>query len=102
MKELPKKWCINMENFDEGKIVAEFISKDHWYLARLGAVDVYQFNFTGLNFDFWTSFGNINNKEYLEITFEDFQICVLKQTPTKTTSEDLSYLIDLFKQQQIT
>lgn len=100
MEQLPEKWCIDMVNYDEGKVVAEFLSKHHWYLTK--NVDVYQFNFTGRNFDFWTSSGKINNLEYTKISFEDFQTHILYQTPIKKQPEDLSYLIDLFKQQQIT
>lgn len=99
MKELPKKWCIDVSDFEIGKKVVKAMKQPEWYLKN--PKEVVYFNFIDTEFHFWTPIER-NNLEYTLISFEDFQIHVLKQTPFKTTPEDLSYLIDLFKQQQIT
>lgn len=99
MKELPEKWCIDVSNFEVGKEVIKIMKFSEWYLKN--PKEVVYFNFTNTKFDFWSPIIR-NNLDYTLISYEDFQIHVLNQTPPKTTSEDLSYLIDLFKQNQIT
>ncbi len=99
---LPEKWCIDVSDFNKvGRIVANYIGRNEWYLNS--PKNVAYLNFTETNFDFWSHIARSNNLEYTEITFEEFKHFIInKQPPKPSKPEDLSYLIDFLKQQQIT
>lgn len=71
---LPKKWCINMEDYKKGCVVANYIKPDHWYLKS--PIKVKYFYFIGNKFDVWSK---KKEKGFTEITFEEFEKYVLKK-----------------------
>lgn len=87
--KLPEKWCIKVTEEN-----AEVLS--NWRTAGGAVNNGYLSNRGGEYCGLWDS---SLPQGFQEISFEDFTIHILKQQPK---SEDLSYLIDFLKQQQIT
>ncbi len=98
MKKLPKKWCIKQNVHQD---VCDWFNekfKSDSYVLHGGYT--YLHNCPKTN-----SCDVLQNKildGYSEITWEEFEYHILNKPQIKSESEDLSYLIDLFKQQQIT
>lgn len=98
MRKLPKKWCIKQN-----------VHRDvcDWFNEKFKSNNYVLYG----GYSYLHNVSKINHHEvlqneildgYTEITYEEFEYHILNKPQIKSESEDLSYLIDLFKQQQIT
>lgn len=100
MEQLPEKWCIQGTKC---KTVQQYFLK-----LKDNHIPDYV---THDSYEKWIFHSNRVNgyysnsrqyEDYSMISLDLFKKYVLNKLPIKHTPEDLSYLIDLFKQQQIT
>lgn len=98
IKKLPRNWCIRQNThqnvcnwFNRKYDIQSFLKGGYDYLSNRPVKDcnlVFQENIP---------------EGFLEITYEEFEYFILnKKHLIKTKPDDLSYLIDFLKQQQIT
>jgi len=98
MEQLPEKWYL--------KVTEENHDIVNYYRIHIAKYKDSNFLFNEYNVMYYDgSGGNINNKiELSKITTEQLNeyILSIREPIINQQPEDLSYLIDLFKQQQIT
>lgn len=101
---IPRKWCVKITNGNK-KLLEKWrqtvcspksenscLMKDA--LNKYLLCDNYKFS----DHMYW---GKGIPEGYTEISFEDFKTFIINKTPPKEHPENLSYLIDFLKQQQI-
>ncbi len=98
-EELPKKWAVK-RTCNNSEILNDW-NNNHYLFKEQHRINAESICDEDYFYDDQAHTAKLQ-PGYTEITFEQFQEHILGIKPVSNTSEDLSYLIDFLKQQQIT
>lgn len=102
MKEFPEKWCIKC-TIDTAQTIYNWLDLNKQtgtvYSGNLSDGDINSF----VQYPMYKECHQADyvSEGYTEITFEEFQQCILRIEPIKVVEENYSYLIPILKKLKI-